>query len=61
MKYQFVEPVVLSPREVRLDVALMRRLHARWSRQAHADDVPPPAAAPAAPAADAPRASRVPG
>jgi len=58
MKYQFVEPVVLSPREVRLDVALMRRLHARWSREAHADDAPPPAAAPAA---DAPRAARVPG
>ena len=58
MKYQFVEPVVLSPREVRLDVALMRRLHARWSRQAHADAAPPPDDAPAA----APqRASRVPG
>jgi hypothetical protein len=36
MKYEFVESVVLSPREPRLDVPLMRRLHERWSREARA-------------------------
>lgn len=57
MKTPFVEPVVLSPREVRLDVALMRRLHERWSREAREGAAPPPDDAPAA----APhRASRVP-
>lgn len=29
----FVEAVVLSPREVRLDVALMRRLLSKWASE----------------------------
>jgi hypothetical protein len=30
MKHQFVEPVVLSPRDVKLDVPFMRELLVSW-------------------------------
>jgi len=52
MKFEFVESVVLSPREARLDVPLMRRLHERWSREARARS---DAAAEESPAARDPR------